>query len=74
MHARAAAGIAKLAQQAKASVWVVKGNEKADAASILDLLTLECVKGTTVSIMIDDPEDHRILYEIAAHIEAGFGE
>ena len=74
MHARAAAVIAKIAQQAKAAVWITKENEKVDASSIIDLLTLACVQGTTVTIMIDDPEDGRILNEIAALIEKGFGE
>lgn len=74
MHARAAAVIAKIAQQAKAAVWITKEDEKVDASSIIDLLTLACVQGTTVTIMIDDPEDGRILNEIKALIEKGFGE
>jgi phosphocarrier protein HPr len=74
LHARSAAIIAKIAKRAVASVWIVKGNKMADAASILDLLTLECPKGTLITITLDDPSDHTLLKEIAAQVEAGFGE
>jgi phosphotransferase system HPr-like phosphotransfer protein len=52
----------------------VKGNKMADAASIIDLLTLECPKGTFITISLEDPLDHPLLKEIAAQVEAGFGE
>jgi phosphocarrier protein HPr len=74
LHARSAAIIARIAQRATASVWIVKGDKMADAASILDLLTLECPKGTLITITLDDPSDHPLLKEIAAQVEAGFGE
>lgn len=74
LHARSAAIIAKIAQRATAQVWIMKDNEKADASCIIDLLTLKCPKGTVITIMIDDPSDRLLLKEIAAQIEAGFGE
>jgi phosphocarrier protein HPr len=74
LHARSAAIIAKIAQRATASIWIVKGNNMADAASIIDLLTLECPKGTLITIKLDNPSDHPFLKEIAAQVEAGFGE
>jgi len=74
LHARSAAIIAKIAQRATASVWIVKGNKMANAASIIDLLTLECPKGTRITITLDQPSDHPLLQEIAAQVEAGFGE
>ena len=45
LHARSAAKIAALAGQSNASVWIKKGSEKADASSIVDILTLACEKG-----------------------------
>jgi phosphocarrier protein HPr len=74
LHARSAAIIARIAQRATAPVWIVKGDEKADASSVIDLLTLECPRGTLITITIDDPSDHPLLNEIAAQVEAGFGE
>jgi phosphocarrier protein len=74
MHARAAAKIAKLAQQAASGVWLSNGDETADAASVIDLLTLACIKGTEVTVRIDSPADIEILNRITALVENGFGE
>ena len=74
LHARAAAQIAKLAQNSTATVWIKKGHEKADASSIVDILTLACEKGTSIRIIIEDSSDHKILNAIAALVESGFGE
>jgi phosphocarrier protein HPr len=74
LHARPAAGIARIAQQAIAAVWIFKGDEKVDAASVIDLLTLSSGKGTTLTITVEDPRDLPILCDIVAQFEAGFGE
>ncbi len=74
MHARAAAKIAHLAQQAGSSVWVGNGDETVDAASVIDLLTLAAIKGTEITIRIDSPSDIEVLDRIAALVENGFGE
>ena len=73
-HARSAAKIAKIAQQAKSAVWIMKGSLRADAASIMDLLTLECPKGTEITLYVDDPSDCHIMNDIAIEVETGFGE
>lgn len=74
LHARPAASIAKLAQQAKSDIWLIKGDEKADASSIIDILTLACSQGTTIKIEITDHEDTVILDNIASLFETSFGE
>lgn len=74
LHARPAAMIAKIALNAKAGIWILKDNEKVDASSIIDILTLACAKGTVITIEIDDPDDADILDEIASLIESGAGE
>jgi phosphocarrier protein len=74
LHARSAAKIAELAKKAMAPIWLKKGDEKADASSILDILTLACTKGTSITIVIEDPADLEILNAIAALAEGGFGE
>jgi len=45
LHARSAGKIAKLAGDAVSKVWVQKDEERVDAGSILDILTLACEKG-----------------------------
>jgi phosphocarrier protein len=74
LHARAAAKIAALAQKASAGVWFSSGDDTADAASVIDLLTLACAKGTEVTVHIDSPADIEVLNRIVALVENGFGE
>jgi phosphocarrier protein HPr len=74
IHARSAACIANLAKNALENVWVIKEGERADAASIIDVLSLACVQGTEILLQVDDISDINILNEISELIEAGFGE
>ena len=74
LHARSAAKIAELANRSTASVWIQKGAEKADASSIVDILTLACEKGTKITIRIENKSDFSILEAITELVEGGFGE
>jgi len=74
LHARSAAKIAGLAQNSKAAVWVQKEAEKADASSIVDILTLACERGSKITLIIEDKADRPILENIVNLIENGFGE
>ena len=74
LHARSAAQIAALANRSTASVWIQKGNEKADASSIMDILTLACEKGSKITISIENKADFNILEAIIELVEGGFGE
>jgi phosphotransferase system HPr (HPr) family protein len=74
LHARSAARIAGLANRSRASIWIQKGDEKADASSIVDILTLACEKGTKITIRIENKSDFSILENIVELVESGFGE
>lgn len=74
LHARSAAKIAELAQNSKAAVWVKKDAEKADASSIVDILTLACEKGSKITLIIEDKADQPILEDIVNLIKSGFEE
>jgi phosphocarrier protein len=74
LHARSAAKIAKLAQNGKSNVWIIKDGKKADASSIIDILTLVCPKGSIITLKIDDRSDLGILNDLVQLIENGFGE
>ena len=74
LHARSAAQIAKLVKNAKASVWLKKDDETVDASSIVDILTLACEKGSTLTIVIEDSADIDILNAVAHLVDSGFGE
>ena len=74
LHARPAALIAKKAQDAKSNVWLIKEGVEVDASSIIDILSLACVKGTEIYIRIEDLEDIEIINDIAIFIEDGAGD
>lgn len=74
LHARAAAKIAALARNAKAKVWITKDNERVDAASVIDILTLACEPGTLVAISVEDSADVEILNQIETLVNKKFGE
>ncbi|MBT8367307.1 MAG: HPr family phosphocarrier protein [Deltaproteobacteria bacterium] len=74
LHARSAAKIAKLAQAATGLVWIVNSDQKADASSILDILTLACEKGTRITICVENKVDLQILENITELVQSGFGE
>jgi phosphocarrier protein HPr len=73
-HARTAAQIAKLAQQANSGIWIIKDGEKVDASSIIDILTLACGKGCRVTFSVENQSDATILHNIVKLVESGFGE
>jgi phosphotransferase system HPr (HPr) family protein len=74
LHARSAAKIAEVAQNARYKVWIVSDREEVDAASIIDLLTLGCHKGTEIVVRIENSTDRPILNQIIDLVETGFGE
>ena len=74
LHARSAAKIAELAREATSKVWVQKNEERADARSIIDILTLACEKGSKLTIVIDDRSDMETLNRIVDLVINGFGE
>jgi len=74
LHARSAAKIAKIARRASGRIWIMKDALKVDAASVIDILTLEGCKGSKITIEIEDFSDAEILNELEQLITSGFGE
>jgi phosphocarrier protein HPr len=74
LHARPAALIAAIAQEAKSNVWMIRNEEKVDASSIIDILTLACLKGSEITLQIEDPSDTDVLEKISVLFQKGFGE
>lgn len=74
LHARSAAEIAKLAQNANSKVWLIRKKERVDASSIIDILSLGCPKGSRITLEIDEESDINILNKIVELVKKGFGE
>jgi len=74
LHARPAALIAKTARKAKSDIWIEKDNTRVDAASMIDILSIACQKGSLVTLIADSSEDGEVFEEIKDIILNGFGE
>lgn len=73
LHARAASKLVDLASRFACEVRV--GHEKmVDGKSILALMMLAAVKGITLRIEVDGPDEDEALTSIISLIEDGFGE
>jgi phosphocarrier protein len=74
LHARPAAMIAELASQAESNVWLIKDDQHVDASSIIDILSLACLQGSTITLQVEDPADAEILDRLHELFKSGFGE
>lgn len=74
MHARPAARIAQMAMEAEQGIWLSDGSTRADAASIIDVLTLCAAKGSRIQIQAESHKDAAVLERIKAFFDNGFGE
>lgn len=74
LHARAAAKLAKAAQEADGRVWLQAGSERVNAKQVIDILTLAAGQGNTLRIQVENASDSPILDHIAELFAGGFGE
>ncbi len=74
LHARSAVKLAIIAKAARGDVWVLRATERADATSVMEILTLACEKGSVLTLAVDDPQDAPILDALANLVESGFEE
>ncbi len=74
LHVRPAGAITKIARDAEQSIWIIDGENRADASSVIDILTLNAKKGNHITLEIESEKDTPILDALANFIESGFGE
>lgn len=74
MHARPAAKIAQMAMTAEKNIWLCDGKSRADAGSIIDILTLCAQKGSRIYIQAESSQDAAVLEQIKSFFDDGFGE
>ncbi|MBF0233229.1 MAG: HPr family phosphocarrier protein [Desulfamplus sp.] len=74
LHARPAAMIAKITRNAEQSVWIISGNNRADASSVIDILTINGKKGKTLLLEVEGESDIHLLETLVNLFESGFGE
>lgn len=74
LHARPAAMIAKIARTAEKNIWLGDGDYKADAASVIDILSISGTKGKIFVLEAESENDLPLLEAIVAVFKNGFGE
>ena len=68
LHARPATFFIQKANSYKSSVWIENGDRRANAKSLLGVLSLAVTKGLTVLIMADGPDEEEAVEGRAALI------
>lgn len=74
LHARPAAEFVKTAQQFQSAITVTVGKWKADAKSILEILTLGANQGTEVHIVAEGDDEKEAIAAVTKLIENNFGD
>jgi len=74
LHARAAAQLVKLANTFSADISVVKDDERVNAKSIMGILMLAAICGSTITVEVDGEDAEQALASIEEMVRDGFGE
>ena len=74
LHARPATFFIHKANTFKSSVWVENGDRRANAKSLLGVLSLGIAKETKITIIADGSDEETAVEELAALIATGFNE
>ena len=74
LHARPATFFIQKATEFKSSVWVEKDERRVNAKSLLGVLSLGIVGGTTIRIMADGSDEEQAVDGLVKLVESGFAE
>lgn len=74
LHARPVTFFIQKANEYKASVWVEKEERRVNAKSLLGVLSLGIVGGTTIKIIADGADEQEAVDALVKLVETGFAE
>ena len=74
LHASPATFFIQKAIEFKSSVWVEKDERRVNAKSLLGVLSLGIVGGTTIRIMADGSDEEQAVDGLVKLVESGFAE
>ncbi|MBQ9617555.1 MAG: HPr family phosphocarrier protein [Oscillibacter sp.] len=74
LHARPATFFIQRANEFKSGIWVEKEERRVNAKSLLGVLSLGIVKGTTITLIADGSDEDEAINSLMALIEDNFGE
>lgn len=74
LHARPATFFIQKANSFKSSIWVEKEDRRVNAKSLLGVLSLGIIKGMTITLIADGPDETDALEGLVSLIDTGFSE
>ena len=74
LHARPATFFIQKANEFKSGIWVEKDERRVNAKSLLGVLSLGIVKGTTITIMADGADEKEAVAALCELVANNFGE
>ena len=74
LHARPATFFIQKANEFKSSIWVEKEERRVNARSLLGVLSLGIVGGTSIDIIADGSDEQEAVDSLVALVESGFAE
>lgn len=74
LHARPATFFIQKANSFKSSIWVERETRRVNAKSLLGVLSLGIVKGMTITVIADGPDENEAVEGLNALIEKGFAD
>ncbi|MBQ4093727.1 MAG: HPr family phosphocarrier protein [Oscillospiraceae bacterium] len=74
LHARPATFFIQKANEFKSSIWVEKEERRVNAKSLLGVLSLGIVGGTTIRLIADGSDEQQAIEGLVKLIESGFNE
>ena len=74
LHARPATFFIQKAHEFKASIWVEKDERRVNAKSLLGVLSLGIVGGTTIKVIADGTDEAVAVDGLVQLVESGFSE
>ncbi len=74
LHARPATFFIQKANEFKSSIWVEKDERRVNAKSLLGVLSLGIVGGTTIKILADGSDETAAVEGLVKLVESGFSE
>ena len=72
LHARPATFFIQKANEYKCSIWVEKEERRVNAKSLLGVLSLGIVKGTTVNIIADGSDEEEAIATLVELVKSDF--
>ncbi len=74
LHARPATFFIQKANEFKSSIWIEKEERRVNAKSLLGILSLGIVGGTSIRVIADGSDEQAAVDGLVSLVESGFAE